>query len=188
MSDTIRTFIAIELPENIISSILKVQDGIRSYGLKASWVRRENIHLTLKFLGDINTSDIENIGKEIVEAAKEYPPLNLTAKGMGVFPSIKRPRVIWIGITGQIHRLMVLQKTLDKRLETIGFPRENRPFKGHLTIGRIKRKIDSQRLMTAFREFGEFESETFTANKLVFFKSELNPSGAIYTKLKIVSF
>jgi 2'-5' RNA ligase len=187
MSDTIRTFIAIELPENIISSVLKVQDDIRSYGFKTRWVRKENIHITLKFLGNINKVDVEKIGKEIFESAKEYPPLKLAAKGIGVFPGIKRPRVIWIGITGQIDLLIKMQKTLDKRLETIGFPKERRPFRGHLTIGRIKGKVDPQRLIAAIKEFGEFESETFIANKLILFKSELNPSGSIYTKLKSIS-
>jgi len=186
MPDTIRTFIAIELPENIISSVLKVQDDIRSYGFKTRWVQKENIHITLKFLANINKADVEKIGKEIFESAKEYPPLKLAIKGVGVFPGIKRPRVIWIGITGQIDLLIEMHKTLDKRLETIGFPKESRPFRGHLTIGRIKGKVDPQRLIAAIKEFGEFESETFIANKLILFKSELNPSGSIYTKLKSI--
>jgi 2'-5' RNA ligase len=138
-------------------------------------------------LGNINKIDVEKIGKVIFESTKEYSPLKLAAKGVGVFPGIKRPRIIWIGITGQIDLLMEMQKTLDKRLETIGFPKERRPFRGHLTIGRIKGKVDPQRLIAAIKEFGEFESETFIANKLILFKSELNPSGSIYTKLKSIS-
>ncbi len=187
MSDTIRTFIAIELPENIISSVLKVQNDIKAYGFKARWVRKKNIHITLKFLGNINEAHVEKLGKEILKSAKEYTLLNISVKGVGVFPNIKRPRVIWVGITGRIDLLIELQKALDKSLETIGFPREKRPFKGHLTIGRIKGKVDPKRLIVAMKECGDFESEAFTPDKITLFKSELNPSGAIYTKLKTVS-
>ncbi len=183
MSHTIRTFIAFELPKNIISSISKVQEGIRSYGLKARWVCPENIHVTLKFLGNIKEADIEKIGGVIFESAKEYAPISLTAKGIGVFPGIKRPRVIWVGIRGETDLLVGLQKRLDEKLETIGFQPENRPFKGHLTLARIKKKINSKRLIDAIKEFGEFESETFIADKLLLFKSELKPTGSVYTKL-----
>ncbi len=183
MSDTIRTFIAIELPGNIISSIRKVQEGIKSYGFKVRWVRPENIHLTLKFLGNINEADTEKIGRAIFDAVKEYPPISLAAKGIGVFPGVKRPRVIWVGITGQVEPLIGMQKTLDDKLEAIGFPKENRPFKGHLTLARVKGKIDSKRLSEAMKEFQEFEAEPFTADQIILFKSELKPTGSVYTKL-----
>ena len=183
MSDTIRTFIAIELPGNIISSIRKVQEGIKSYGFKVRWVRPENIHLTLKFLGNINEADTEKIGRAIFDAVKEYPPISLAAKGIGVFPEVKRPRVIWVGITGQVEPLIGMQKTLDDKLEAIGFPKENRPFKGHLTLARVKGKIDSKRLSEAMKEFQEFEAEPFTADQIILFKSELKPTGSVYTKL-----
>ena len=187
MSHTIRTFIAFELPKNIISSISKVQEGIRSYGLKARWVRPENIHLTLKFLGNIKEADIEKIGGAIFESAKEYAPISLTAKGIGVFPGIKRPRVIWVGIRGETDLLVGLQKRLDEKFETIGFQPENRPFKGHLTLARIKKKINSKKLIDAIKEFGEFESETFIADNIYLFKSDLKSSGAVYTKLMSIT-
>ena len=187
MSDTIRTFIAFQLPGKIISSIRKVQDGIKSYGFKIRWVHPENIHLTLKFLGDIDTVDIEKIGDAVIRTVKGHAPLSLTAKGIGVFPAIKRPRVIWAGITGQIDLLIGLQKILDETLEEIGFPKESRSFKGHLTLGRMKGKIDPKRLVDAIKEFQGFESETFVADKIFLFKSELKPAGAVYTKLMSVS-
>lgn len=187
MSDIIRAFIAFELPERIISSIRNVQDGIKNYGFKVRWVRPENIHLTLKFLGDIEEADTEVVGGTISEAVKGYGPISLAAKGIGVFPGIKRPRVIWVGLTGQMESLIDLHESLDENLETIGFPRENRPFKGHLTLGRAKGNIDPKRLFDAMEEFKGFESETFVANQIILFKSELKPSGAVYTKLRSVS-
>jgi len=183
MSDTTRAFIAIELPEEIIAFIRKIQEGIKSYGFKARWVRPENIHLTLKFLDNINNEDIKKAGDAIISAAGENASMSLGAKGIGVFPGVKRPRVIWTGIAGQTKELTDLQKTLDGKLETVGFPKEKRPFKGHLTIARIKGKVDARRLIDAMKEFGRFESKTFIADEVVLFKSELKPSGAVYTKL-----
>jgi 2'-5' RNA ligase len=183
MSETIRTFIAVELPEKIISSISRVQENVRSYGFKIRWVRPENIHLTLKFLGNVKKADIEKVGEAIFESVKEYSPITLRAKGIGTFPGIKRPRVIWVGISGQLDLLVGLHKTLDEKLEAIGFPKENRSFRGHLTMGRVKAKIDPKRFGDALDELAGFESESFVADRIILFKSELKPTGAVYTKL-----
>ena len=187
MSETIRSFIAFELPENIISSIGKLQKQIKCHGLDARWVRPENIHLTLKFLGDITKTDMESAGGTIIETAKGYAPIFLSAKGIGIFPNIKRPRVIWAGIAGQISTLVGLQRELDENLESIGFAKEKRLFKGHLTLGRIKKKIPLKRLSDAIKKFEEFESEIFTADQIILFKSVLKPSGPVYTKLLIAN-
>ncbi|MBU0698426.1 MAG: RNA 2',3'-cyclic phosphodiesterase [Proteobacteria bacterium] len=183
MADTIRTFIAIELPENIIDSIQRVQEGMRSYGFNVRWVRPQNVHLTLKFLGDINAAETEKVGRAIFESTKGFAPLVLAAKGLGTFPSIKRSRVIWIGVAGQFNELIGLQKTLDEKLAAIGFTEEKRAFKGHLTLGRAKGSIDPKQLLEAMKEFAGFETEPFVANKVVLFKSELRPAGAVYSKL-----
>ena len=183
MPDIIRAFIAIELPDEITVFINKIQERLRSYGFKARWVRPGNIHLTLKFLGDINKENIIKAGDAIIRAASESASMSLGAKGIGVFPGVKRPRVIWTGIAGGTKELTALQKILAEKLETVGFPKEKRPFKGHLTMARIKRKIDARRLIDAMKEFGKFESKMFTADEVVLFKSELRPSGAVYTKL-----
>ncbi len=183
MSNTIRTFIAIELPEKIIYTISKVQEEIKSYGLKIRWVRPENIHLTLKFLGDIKTADTEKVARAVSESATGYPALSLAVKGIGVFPGIKKPRVLWLGISKQLDLLTALQKTLDEKLEAMGFPKEKRPFRGHLTLGRIKSIIDPKTLHDVLKEFIQFESEPFFADKIILYKSDLKPKGAVYTKL-----
>ena len=187
MSKTIRTFIAIEIPGNIISKIRELQTGIKKYGFKVRWVRSENIHLTLKFLGDVEAAKIGEMIEAISKTAKGHTPISLKAKGIGVFPGIKRPRVLWVGLTGQLEALVRLHKTLDENLKVLGFPGEKRPFKGHLTMGRIKDKIDVKKLGDALMAFRRFESETFTAGNLNLYKSELKPSGAVYTKLDSVS-
>jgi 2'-5' RNA ligase len=183
MSNTIRTFIAIELPEKIIYTIGKVQEKLKSHGFKIRWVRTENIHLTLKFLGNIQETETERIARVISESVKGYNPILISVKGIGVFPGIQRPRVIWLGISKQLDQLTELQKTLDEKLQTIGFPKEKRPFKGHLTMGRVKSKIDPKKLHDLLKNFTQFESEHFFADRIILYKSELKPKGAVYTKL-----
>lgn len=183
MSKTIRTFIAIEIPKTVISKIRELQDAIKAYGFKIRWVRAENIHLTLKFLGDIEEIKINEIAEAVSKTAEKHSPISLKAKGIGVFPGIKRPRVLWVGLAGQLEALVKLQTTLDKNLIVLDFPREKRPFKGHLTMGRIKDRIDVKKLGDALMAFRRFESETFTAGQIILYKSELTPSGAVYTEL-----
>ncbi len=186
MSDIIRTFIAIKLPEKILSSVKEIQNGFKSQGIRAKWVKVENIHITIKFLGDIKITDVEKIIRSITLAAKESKPITLSVKGAGVFPGVKRPRVIWAGITGEISDLLDLQDRVEKNLEAIGFPKESRPFKGHLTIGRIKGKTDAKKLVYAMEQFKGFESESFMADHIFLIKSELKQSGAVYTDLSSV--
>ncbi|MBW2492420.1 MAG: RNA 2',3'-cyclic phosphodiesterase [Deltaproteobacteria bacterium] len=188
MSKTIRTFIAIEIPENIISKIQELQESIKAKGFNIRWVRPENIHLTLKFIGDVEAAKISEITEALSKTVEGYIPISLKSKGLGLFPGIKNPRVLWVGLTGQLESLVKLQKTLDENLKVLGFPKEKRPFKGHLTMGRIKAKIDAKKLGDALMKFRNFESETFTADQIVLYKSELKPSGAVYTKLAGATF
>jgi len=183
MSNTIRTFIAVELPEKIIYTIGTVQEEIKSYGLKIRWVRPENIHLTLKFLGDIQEADTEKVARAISESVTDHSAISLAVKGIGVFPGIKKPRVLWMGISKQLDLLTALQQTLDEKLEAMGFPKEKRLFKGHLTLGRIKSKIDPKTLYDVLKKFIQFESEPFFADKIILYKSDLKPKGLVYTKL-----
>jgi len=187
MPDTIRTFIAFKLPKNIISSISEIQNRFKSYAFNARWVNPANIHLTLKFLGDINYADIEKVSETIINAVNSHTPVSLAVKGAGVFPGIKRPRVIWVGLTGEIEKLAGIQNDIEENLEKLGFPREKRPFRGHLTLGRIKGKIDPKKLLDVMKKFEKFESELFIADKIFLFKSNLKSTGSIYTELKSIS-
>ena len=183
MPDIIRTFIAFELPEKIRSFISNIQEDLKSKRLDVRWVRPKNIHLTLKFLGNINKDDAQKVGAAIFKSAADYAPIFLAAKGIGAFPGINRPRVLWIGISGQIDVLIQLQKSLDDKLGKIGFSKENRPFKGHLTLARVKGQINQAKLINAIKKYGELESEPFIADNIILFKSDLKSTGAVYTKL-----
>jgi RNA 2',3'-cyclic 3'-phosphodiesterase len=186
MNQTIRAFVAFPIPETITIRICDIQERLKSYRLPVRWVKPENVHLTLKFFGEISLSTVNDIGKVLEDTVRVYAPLMFFIKGLGVFPNIKKPRVLWIGISGDIKPLSEIQANLEINLEKKGFAKENRPFKSHLTLGRIKGDIHPENLFDILRSFSNFTSEPFEAKELVLYKSELNPSGALYTKLQTV--
>jgi RNA 2',3'-cyclic 3'-phosphodiesterase len=186
MNQTIRAFVAFPIPEMITIRICDIQERLKSYRLPVRWVKPENVHLTLKFFGEISLSTINDIGKVLEDTVRVYAPLMFFIKGLGIFPNIKKPRVLWIGISGDIKPLSEIQANLETNLEKKGFAKENRPFKSHLTLGRIKGDIYPENLFDILRSFSNFTSEPFEVKELVLYKSELNPSGALYTKLQTV--
>jgi 2'-5' RNA ligase len=179
----IRSFIAFELPEVVIDSLQGLQSVLKKHGLDFKWVRPGNIHLTLKFLGDISLGDVPAVKHVIRDVAQRYATLSLKAGGLGAFPSVKKARVLWTGIHGDVERLKDLKDTLDSALADMGFKTEKRPFRGHLTLGRAKGRVDVQRLVATISEFGSFASPPLSAERLILFKSSLKPSGAVYTEL-----
>jgi len=184
MSETIRTFIAFELPPAVISLLDKVQQDLERLKIRARWVRPANIHLTLKFLGDINPDYIDKIGIAMAGAASDFSPVTLSVRGIGVFPGIKRPRVIWVGLGGDIRSLLDFQSRLEEKLAGAEFPKDKRSFKAHLTLGRIKQAADPAVIRQMITDYAGLCSEEFTFNQVILFKSDLQPSGAVYAKLK----
>ena len=183
----IRVFIALKLPDGGVAAIRHAQEELALHRLKMRWVKPENIHLTLKFLGDIDPSLIDDVTTAVARAAQFRAPIMLTAKGVGVFPNIKRARVIWIGVAGQVTELIDLQRDLTSRLSAIGFPPERRKFSGHLTLGRTNGVIGAGRLMKALDNIRSFASESFPIDRIIIYKSELQSSGPVYTALQTVA-
>lgn len=180
---TIRTFIAFELPEPVGRLAAGLQNNLRDLGLRLRWVRPQNIHLTLKFLGDILPGQVNDVVEAMTHAAKNTAPIDLSAQGMGVFPGIKKPRVLWIGMGGQTDCLAATVATLEKKLEEVGFPSERRPFRAHLTLARMKHAVDPRQLLRAIEQEGCFTPEPFQVTEMVLFKSDLRPQGAVYTPM-----
>lgn len=187
MSDTFRAFVAIDLPDSVRSSLAAAQQTLKSYGFRVKWVRPQSIHLTLKFLGNIEVAQADAVVDAMTQAAKGCATMALAPSGLGVFPNARRPRVLWVGIGGQLDRLKDLQQALEAQLADVGFPKESRPFKGHLTLGRVKGKIAAPRLQAALADLGTFEADSFEANQIILFKSQLQSSGAVYTKVAEVN-
>ena len=144
-----RTFIAFKLPEEVIASLGELQTALKRQGLKLRWVRPDNIHLTLKFLGDISVEEMAVVKGIIGAVVQNQAVFSLAAKGLGVFPSVKKARVLWSGIHGDVKRLGELQSNLDRALAEMGFEPEKRVFRGHLTLGRVKGQVDVRTLASA---------------------------------------
>ena len=184
MQEIIRAFIAIKLPDAVISSLGQLQQSIRKFGFHIRWVRPENIHLTLQFLGDVKVSQLSRIRFAMQAAAVECKPMTLNAKGVGVFPNLRRPRVLWAGISGAIQPLFAYRQRLTEELALLGFATEKKPFKAHVTLGRFKHGGDYQQLARVMKELGDYHSADFHVTESALFKSNLRKSGAVYTQLE----
>jgi RNA 2',3'-cyclic 3'-phosphodiesterase len=183
MQETIRTFIAFELPDAVVQTAGALQLDLKTRGLKLRWVRPLNMHLTLKFLGEIPPDRTADVAQAMRQAARDASPLELIVQGMGVFPGLRKPRILWIGLGGQTDELKKMQADLEDELTALGFQRENRPFRAHLTLARIDRRIDAQQLLQGIQEVVGFEPRAFQASELILFKSDLRPQGPVYTPL-----
>jgi 2'-5' RNA ligase len=178
---TKRLFIAAEPPQHIIDGCRNVIDTLRAAGNGIRWVRPHGIHLTMKFFGDVEESRIP----EINEAAKVLQgrgAIDLEVKGLGTFPGGKRPRVVWVGIEGDIDRFVSIRDILDGALSEIGFPAEERPFRGHLTLGRVKGRVPVQ-LSARLDESRNIALGEMRVEGVHLIQSDLKPSGAVYTPL-----
>lgn len=183
MKADIRAFIAIELPADIGRALAALQKRLGGHGLNLRWVRPQNIHLTLKFLGDIEADRIPAISAAMQGVADASPAFQLAVQGLGVFPGIRRARVLWTGLGGATEELLALHRRLEDALADLGMERENRPFKGHLTLARIKKPVDPGKLLDALQAEGSFAGLPLAVNELVLFRSRLRPTGAEYTVL-----
>ncbi len=180
----IRSFIAIELPSEVRLVLDQVQRELKGSVTGVRWVQPEGIHLTLKFLGSIPPEQVPAIAGAVREVVHGESPLALNVSGLGAFPNARRPRVIWVGIVGEVERLGRLQARLESALEPLGFSREERPFRPHLTVGRVKDPRRPPDLTRALAETTVPASNPFDVREILVYKSDLRPTGAIYTKLQ----
>jgi 2'-5' RNA ligase len=182
----LRSFLAIELPATILKRIEEVQRDLKSSRADVRWVSPQNIHLTLKFFGNIEESIIESIIQLIEGPAQDATPFSLKIEGMGAFPSLKSPRVIWMGFQEGKERIVAIQKQLEREFEKIGFQPEGRPFHPHLTLGRMRSNRGKDELVREMERYREEAFGNFQVEKVILFKSELRPTGPIYTVLREV--
>ncbi|MBR9979700.1 MAG: RNA 2',3'-cyclic phosphodiesterase [Desulfatitalea sp.] len=183
MGNSIRTFIAFASPVDLVQLAGALQTDLKKSGLRLRWVRPDNIHLTLKFLGDIAPQQAAAVADAMQTAALDIPVLPLTVQGMGVFPNMRQPRVLWVGLGGQIDGLRQLHAALEMQLAALGFAMERRPFRAHLTLARIKEPPDQGLLRQALETAGQYAPGCFQAEELILFQSVLQPGGATYTPL-----
>ena len=186
---SIRAFLALDPPEEVLGKVGRLQGRLqRMVHGDIRWVRTEAIHLTLKFFGDISENDVANITAVVERAAATETPFTLTVGGTGVFPDARRPRVLWLGMSGDVPRLLIFQQRLESELGRAGFPEEERPFRPHLTLARVKSSKGLTGLEKALEKDGGYEAGRFVASGLGLLRSELTPRGAVYSKLKWFPF
>lgn len=183
MSEFIRAFLAIELPNEVKDAIFRLGQELIASGVKIRPVATNAMHLTLKFFGEVTNNQVELIKAEMQKAAEIFPPFSICARGLGAFPGYKNPRVVWVGVSGDTLILEDLARDLEKRWRAISFPPEDRPFKGHLTVGRAKDRISPEKMAEALKTLGNFASRPFAADAITLYRSELLPGGPRYTVL-----
>jgi 2'-5' RNA ligase len=180
-----RTFIAIELPGEIKNILGSIQDELKQTQADVKWVKPENIHLTLKFLGEIDEDLVEKIHSILDEVAGKNCPFKLGLTNLGAFPKLQYPRVIWIGMVGD-QKVIDIAKDLEEQMVKIGIPAESRPFSSHITLGRLRsglnRKALIEKLESLNKKFTPPYPE-FNLHSLTLFKSTLTPQGPIYEAL-----
>ena len=182
----IRSFLAIELPKTILEKIRQLQAELKLSRADVRWVGPEKIHLTLKFFGNIEESKVDEIIQEIEEPVRQTPPFSIRIRGIGAFPHLKSPRVVWIGLVDEKGILIPFQRQLERALEKAGFAAEKRSFQPHLTLGRANSSRGKDELIWRVEKHEEEDLGEFGVERVVLFKSDLRPTGPIYTALREV--
>jgi len=181
----IRTFICIELPLSIKEYLAALQRRLEPLGRGVRWVKPENIHLTLNFLGDVEKASIDKVVQAVARAAQEIPPFSVRLSAAGAFPNLNRPRVYWVGVQDGSGVLLKLQKKIENELDPDIFAIERRKYSPHLTIGRVKFKDGLEKISDELR-VEKCPPLDIVANEVTIMKSELSPQGAVYTPLAAV--
>jgi 2'-5' RNA ligase len=186
--DAIRAFIAIELPEAILAELGNIEARLKPQMPREAirWVKADSIHLTLKFLGQVPSDQLEMITLSLRVAVTAHAPFTLEVKGAGCFPDIHRPRVVWVGVQDSAHRLHALQRAVENAIEPLGYPTEIRDFTPHLTLGRVARdvrQVDQKKIGEVVQSAGVGTLGRWEVRQVALIKSDLKPSGAEYTIL-----
>lgn len=182
-----RTFIAVGISqtvkEQIDELVENMKKGIVRTGCHPKWVKTENVHLTLKFLGNIEEAQVPEIKTAIDDIASQFKPFTVRLSGLGMFPSKRQPRVLWIGFTKGEQALIKMQTLLERKLGDIGFPVESRRFHPHLTLARIKSLKGTAGLADIVSIYKTANCGECPIDKITFFKSTLTPQGPIYNAI-----
>ena len=188
--ERIRSFIAIELPPEITAELDSLEGRLKAGQHPfVKWVDPEGIHLTLKFLGNIAPTTVPDIIEAMTRIAQPISPFHLQIGGLGAFPGWQRPQVVWVGVGGEVQKLATLHRGIEAALAPLGFPPESRSFSPHLTLGRLRERASpgDRRRFAQWAQSVKFEASLpFEVDALRLMKSQLTPSGAIYSQLASV--
>jgi len=178
-----RTFIAIEISEEIRDSLAQIQSHLKYAGADVKWVVPGNIHLTLKFLGEITEERCAKVKSALDSIAATAKPFELSIKDIGAFPKLEYPRVIWVGLDKGAKESVDLAAKVDDALSTLGFQKETRPFAAHLTIGRVRSSKNKEALKEKVTNHKPQVTGPHLVTSVTLFQSTLTPRGSIYARL-----
>ncbi|GIW42243.1 MAG: RNA 2',3'-cyclic phosphodiesterase [Candidatus Binatia bacterium] len=181
MSERLRAFVAVPLGHEVAREVSALLEDLARTGVDVRWVRPEGLHCTLKFLGLVEKTDLEALSEKLRAPLASVGPFPVRVRGIGAFPSWKNPRVLWLGLEGE--PLGRLAEIVETEAASLGFPRETRPFRPHLTLGRFRSQRQWSRAAPVVEEKGRRELGSFTVRDVVVFRSELSREGARYTPL-----
>jgi len=180
---SIRTFIAVETPESIRKDMSTLQAQLKKSNADVRWEHEEKFHATVKFLGEVDEKILPSVIGKIEEVVRRHRQCEVVFETLGCFPNVKNPRVIWIGCTDQSGELGILKSVLDKELQSFGFEIEQRPFKPHITLGRVKESRRNRDLISLIENL-TFEPHESSVTDVVVMKSVLKPQGSEYSILQ----
>uniref|UniRef100_A0A7V3ZTX3 RNA 2',3'-cyclic phosphodiesterase n=1 Tax=candidate division WOR-3 bacterium TaxID=2052148 RepID=A0A7V3ZTX3_UNCW3 len=171
----IRSFIALEIPQEIKAEIYQHIENFKKDNLPVKWVEKENLHITLIFLGERDLTFLAKVKEILKNMAKGFKSFPTNLKDFGFFPNAKKPRVFWIGIEKNKDLIVQIAEKLKENLKNIGFKPEEREFSPHLTIGRFRESLNCEKYLSL-----KYQSKEFLINKITLFKSILTSKGPIY--------
>ncbi|MGH7774843.1 MAG: RNA 2',3'-cyclic phosphodiesterase [Candidatus Binatia bacterium] len=181
----VRAFVGVRIDPNVVEKICEVQSQLKRSLIGIRWVGRENLHFTLKFLGAVEEEKVAPIANGLEQALRAIPPFTIIGRGIGVFPGIKRARVLWVGLEGKTLGSLAME--VERALEPIGFEREKRDFRPHLTIGRWRDfSTQSEKLKQEIERWKDYDFGESWVEAVIFFQSVLRPEGAVYSPLKVI--
>jgi len=188
MKDGIRAFIAVEMPTQIRDGLAEIRRQLKRTGADARWVKPSNVHLTLRFLGnDVPSRTVDAIGDLLHNHLKSVQPFRITVGGLGAFPNVMKPRVVWVGIQPRDGPLPALRTAVEEAVEEAGWTREDRAFAPHLTLGRIKSQSTTGKLRRLLEKGTSDPIGSMVVSSVALIRSELTPSGPVYETLTTVT-
>ena len=183
MSNSVRTFVAVEISSEVRSRAAQLIARLSTTSAKVKWVETHNLHMTLKFLGEVDLREAPQVCAAVAEAMAQLPPFSIRVAGAGAFPDLRHPRTVWLGVSEGVEEMVQLHERLEAALARLGFRKEHRRFRPHLTIGRVRSTQGGADLGDLIARDADFAAGVSDVDEVVVFSSELNRDGPTYEPL-----
>ncbi len=181
--ENLRLFIAVEIPAEVRKRLGEIEKELVASGADVKWVPEGNFHATLKFLGGVSSARVDAVTSAIEGAVQGVPGFEVCLAGVGAFPNLRRPNVVWVGMKSGADQMKVLAERVERAMEPLGFAPEKRPFSPHITLGRARTPKNAERLKELIERLRDEEAGAFRVEGVALMKSDLRPTGPVYTRI-----